>query len=172
MKLLDLQSLKTRLLPGTHSLFGTDEDIKALPANHRERLLFLDATSTAKAYQAFDNFDFLAGTDMWGNEPFSKGGWASLQQHLAHDEQALQIWLYGLAVNFATQLLLLPVFGVADSPVILTSWKMFYKYAWPLSHNDNFVAIALDMSWCCYYHHDGQFSFASGPDWARLQKAD
>jgi hypothetical protein len=64
--------------------------------------------------------------------------------------------------------LLLPVFGPADEPVVLTTWKMVVKYATELFRRDNLVVVGARAEWCMYYHHDDVLTFARDPDFSRV----
>lgn len=169
---LDLAALRgSRLPPDPRwTPFGAAEALDAMPATHRDQILFLDAPSTAAAYDAVRRRDVLCGDDGWGNSPFSGGCWRTVERTRvdAADEAGLKKWLYRRGVPFADPALLLPVFGPADDPAVLTTWKMVVKYAGTLFCRDNLVAVGARAGWCLYYHHDDVLTFARDPDFAKV----
>lgn len=132
-----------------------------LPAEHRNQIYFLDASSTHFVYQTINNIDLLCGDDGWGNTPFSEQCYKSVEQfQYRGNKDALKKWLYQRGLPFKLEVLLLPVFKSESDPVIMTSWKMVLKYAVTFFSSDNIIILGSSLSWCLYFHHDGMLYFA------------
>lgn len=168
---IDLPALRGARVPPDPRCtpFGAAEALDAMPAAHRDQILFLDAASTAAAYDAARRRDVLCGDDGWGNSPFSGGCWRTVERTRVDGEGELKKWLHRRGVPYADAALLLPVFGPADEPAVLTTWKMVVKYAATLFARDNLVAVGGRAEWCLYYHHDDVLAFARDPDFARVR---
>lgn len=165
---LDLNTLRGKPQPPTKdwSLFGSAEVFEGIPENLKAQILFLDRTSTQIAYEAFSQGDWLCGDDGWGNSLFSAGCFASvITCNTKIDSDWLQ-WLHQREVAVTDRALLLPVFGAADEPAILTTWAIVLEFATELLSGDNLVIVdavgifSRSVNWCFYYHHDGVITFA------------
>lgn len=167
---IDLAALRGTHAPPQPWLtpFGAPEALEAMPPAHRDQVVFLDAPSTAAAYEAVRRRDVLCGDDGWGNSPFSGGCWRTVERTRVGDERELKKWLHRRGVPYADAALLLPVFGPADEPAVLTTWKMVVKYAAELFCRDNLVVVGARAEWCMYYHHDDVLTFARDPDFSRV----
>lgn len=168
---IDLSALRGARVPPDPrwTLFGAAEELDAMPVSHRDQILFLDAPSSAAAYDAVGRRDVLCGDDGWGNTPFSGGCYRSVERTRVGGEGELKKWLHRRGVPFADPALLLPVFGPADDPAVLATWKMVVKYAATLFSRDNLVVVGGKADWCLYYHHDDVLTFARDPDFAKLR---
>jgi hypothetical protein len=61
-----------------HWTLFTQEEFRALPAEHRDQFRFLDAASTEAAYEAAGQYNVICGGDVWGNDPFAGGCYESV----------------------------------------------------------------------------------------------
>jgi hypothetical protein len=167
---IDLSGLRGAREPsGRWTPFGAPEALDAMPAVHRDRVLFLDAPSTRAAYDALARRDVLCAGDGFGNDPFGGGCFRSVERIRAGGEGETRKWLHRRGVPYADPALLLPLFGAADDPAVLTTWKMVVKYAAVLFSRDDLVVVGEKADWCLHYHHDEVLTFARDPDYARVR---
>lgn len=140
---------------------GVPDEFNSMLAHHREQVLFLDAASTRAAYELAAEHDLVSG-DAWGNEPFGEGCYREVERYEIPDGAGMKKWLYRRGVPFAADVLLLPVFGAADEPAVLTTWKVVVKYAGSIFSHDDLVVFGASADWCLYYHHDDVLHFGRG----------
>lgn len=153
-----------------HWTLFTQEEFRALPDEHQDQFWFLDEESTQAAYEAAHQYNVICGGDVWGNDPFAGGCYASVDRmrlQCAWDGRlsVTEKWLYQCGVPFAADALTLPVFTTDRTPAVQATWKMVVKYAAEVFFSENVVVADPSLKWCLYYHHDDIFSFARGRNW-------
>jgi hypothetical protein len=166
--MIDLSVLTGSRLDRTDrwTTMGTPDEFNAMLPQHREQVLFLDAASTRAAYELAARNEVVCG-DAWGNDPFGEGCYREVERYDVPDAEEMKKWLYRRGVPFAAEVLLLPLFGAADEPAVLTTWKVLVKYAGSILSHDNLIVFGASADWCLYYHHDEILYFARGKNWGR-----
>lgn len=149
----------------------TAAEMDEMPAEHRDQFRFLDRASTKAAYEAADRLNVICGGDVWGNDPYAGGCYATVDRFAPRgplDEcvQQTKKWLYRRGVPFRDDVLILPVFGSEHTPVVQATWKMVVTYAADVFFRDNLVVAPPSAAWSLYYHHDNLFYFAREKNWA------
>ena len=147
----------------------TVEEIDEMPVEHQDQFRFLDAASTASVYAAARRMNATCG-DAWGTDPYAGGCYDAVIRFAPRgpvDErvQLTKKWLYRCGVPFREDVLILPVFGAENTPVVQATWKMVVRYAANIFFRDNMVVIPPSAAWSLYYHHDDIFYFAFEKDW-------
>lgn len=149
--------------PGGYTLFGNAEEFNALPATHRDQILFLDK-SVKKYLYSFTgpSANLLTGD---GYDPFAKGNFKTVEEftelHQTDEgRQKLKKWLYQRGIPFSTW-----VFVLYDSlydPVLVT-WKMVIKYSNDIFFGQDVVIFDHTQQWCLSYYHENEMYFGKDP---------
>lgn len=156
--MIDLQHISDFSVspPPGWTIFGSEEQFRALPDATKDQIVFLDK-------QATDYLLDLAHT----SRLITSGGWDPFKDNFRSVEtfnrfsctdesrQLLKKWLYHRGIRFSNQVFVLQ----NNDNAILTTWKMILRYSPVIFPGDDVMIFDQTLNWCLFYYHEDMMFF-------------
>lgn len=161
--MIDLSNIHkhTRARPD-FNFIGTGGAFDALPATHREQMVFLNEAAASYIFEFAHSAHLVTG-GFWA--PFQKGNFARVETFrefydINTTTPLLKKWLYKRGIAFSTKVFVLFNYG---QPPMLVTWKLLLKYAEHFFFRDDVMVFDSTLQWCLVYFHENQLFFGEKP---------